>query len=340
MYQHGIDVRILVNGRAFREYPHKGMSFIEARHGSNYSVKIKNDNAHKVMAVLSVDGLDVITGKPAEDVNKGYIVDAYSQVEIKGYRISDKNSAAFIFSAKGKSYVANATGTSRNSGVIGVRVFREKEKPAPAPAPTVVHHHHTTYVASPPVYTYPWNPWYSGGYVIPSVTIAQPPYLTCGGTTTQCATSTTVYASNITGTNAVNGVGDVTLTGTGCVTASPGMTNTIATNSGVGSLGVSHMVKDNYDSPRCLSASNAFDDPISYKTFDTGTAWGKKIDDKVKKEYFERGNLLTELVIYYASKDALINMGIDLEDDPRIAENQAPQAFGTKYCEPPKGWQG
>ena len=333
MYSSNIDVRILVNGRAFREYPHKGMSFIEARHGSNYSVKIKNDNAFKVMAVLSVDGLDVITGKPAEDVNKGYIVDAYSQVEIKGYRISDKNSAAFVFSAKGKSYVANATGSSRNSGVIGVRVFREKEKPAPAP--TVVHHHHATYVTSP-VYTYPWNPWYTGGYVIPSVTTTVPCVMT--GTTTQTGMSTTVYASNLGNINCTNatptdaGMG----MGTNCLSVATGnQASTFAMNSGM-----SHAVKDNFNSARCLSASNAFDDPISYKTFDTGTAWGKKIDDKVKKEYFERGNLLAELVIYYASKDALINMGIDLEDDPRISENQAPQAFGTKYCEPPKGWQG
>ena len=53
-----------------------------------------------------------------------------------------------------------------------------------------------------------------------------------------------------------------------------------------------------------------------------------------------RSELLAELVVHYASKHALVNMGIDLEDDPRIAENQAPQAFGSKYCEPPKGWQG
>ena len=324
-------MRILVNGRAFKEYAHKGQSFIEARHGSNYSVKIKNDNAHKVMAVLSVDGLDVISGKPAEDASKGYIIDAYSQVEIKGYRISDANSAAFIFSAKGKSYVATTTGTARNSGVIGVRVFREKEKPAPAP--TVVHHHHTTYV-TPPVYTYPWNPWYTGGYVIPnSVTIANP-IVHLSGTTTQCATSTTIYGSNVTATNCSNVVG--TYTDTGCISTTPLQANCVTTAnfaSNAGGQGIS-------STSRGLSAGNAFDDPISYKSFDTGTAWGKKIDDKVKKEYFERGTLLTELVVYYASKDALINMGIDLDEDPRIAEHQAPQAFGKKYCEPPKGWQG
>ena len=97
MYSNNIDMTVLVNGRKVREYSHKGMRFIESRHGTNYTIRLKNDNAYKVMAVLSVDGLDVVTGKAAEKSHKGYIIEGYSQTEIRGYRISDKNSAAFVF---------------------------------------------------------------------------------------------------------------------------------------------------------------------------------------------------------------------------------------------------
>ena len=336
-------MRILVNGRAFKEYAHKGQSVIEARHGSNYSVKIKNDNSHRVMAVLSVDGLDVISGKPAEDVNKGYIIDAYSYVEIKGYRISDANSAAFIFSSKGQSYVANTKGTARNCGVIGVRVFKEKEKPAP---PMVVHHHHHAPIVPQPIimqpyYTYPWNPWNTGGYVNPWNTggyVAGTTYTTTGGSyTTTGGSYTTTGNSVMYAANGVFAVNDMSVTGT----AGGGTNTNFALGGTTTSANLSQASVANSNSGTCTANfSNAFDNPISYKQFDTGTAWGKKLDDKVKREYFERGELLAELVVHYASKHALVNMGIDLEDDPRIAENQAPQAFGSKYCEPPKGWQG
>ncbi len=330
MYKNGIELKLLVNGRPMREYSHGGMTFYESRHGTNYTVRIRNDGHFRVMAVLSVDGLDVITGKPAEEVNKGYIIDGESSVEIKGYRISDANSASFIFAAKGKSYVTTTKGTSRNCGVIGVRVFREKEKPAPAPTVIHHHHHHPTYVT--PYYvtpSYPWNPWTTGGYTI----------------TTQGMSNVVLDNATITGVSGTTGAtgvcgsgGTTTTTGNSLTFAACASSNTSAAYTSQVSDGAPTNSGGNV--LRGVSVSNAFDDPISYKSFDTGTAWGKKLDDKVKKEYFERGALLTELVTYYASKDALVKMGIDLQEEPRIAECPAPQAFGGKYCEPPKGWQG
>lgn len=284
-YNHGIDMRVLVNGRPTREYSHKGMSFIESRHGTNYSIRLKNDNSFKVMAVLSVDGLDVITGKAAEESNKGYILDPYSNVEIKGYRISDQNSAAFIFTSKGKSYVKSATGDARNSGVIGVRVFKEKYK-APAPQPTV-----------------------NGTNGVGSVTI--------------CAN----YVSS-----GLNSLG--TSTNSSTQTYSANMSAPKAASKGAGGQSCGGVL-------RSMSTANSFDAPISYNQFDTGTGWGKKLDDKVKKEYFDKGDLLTEIVTFYASKTALVDMGLDLDEDPRVSEEpQMPKAFKSKYCEPPKGWVG
>lgn len=307
MYRNGIDMRVLVNGRACKEYNHNGTVFIEARHGTSYTVRLKNDNGHRVMAILSVDGLDVITGKPAEESNKGYIVDAYSSTEIKGYRVSDSDSASFVFSSKGKSYATKTTGTTRNNGVLGVRVFREKEAPKP-PAEKIVHHHHHY-----PTWVHPWNPWNSGGYVYPShttITTAGGPQYVAGNSTTTGMINTT-YSSN---------------SSVGCygVSSAPG-----AQGMGGQAIGAT-----------TTRAINAFDTPVSYKSFDAGTTWGKKQTDKVKKEYFEKGALVTELVLYYATREALFKMGVDLEDEPRIGESPLPQPFGGTYCQPPKGWRG
>lgn len=322
MYKQGIDMRVYVNGRSVREYNHNGNTFIESRHGSNYTIKIKNDNAHRVMAVVSVDGLDVITGKPAEDSDKGYIVDSYSSTEIKGYRLSDTDSAAFVFVSKDKSYTTNATGDPRNSGVIGIRVFEEKvEKPKEKVVEKHIHHHHNHY------YKHPWNPYYP----------SHPPvwYTTGGmvyGTTTGGAGSVT-YTANASTPLGVQPVSytsanlSQTYVGGGTTTAAYTANNNVNLSLNNSSAGGNVL----------RSMSNSFDSPITYDSFDTGTSWGQKQTDKIKKEYFEKGKLVGELVMYYASHDALVNMGIDMVDLPKIAE--MPKAFGN-YCQPPKGWVG
>jgi hypothetical protein len=295
MYRNNVDMRVYVNGRSVREYNHKGNTFIESRHGSAYTIKIKNDNSYRVMVVLSVDGLDVITGKAAEDSNKGYIVDGYSSTEIKGYRLSDTDSAAFVFVSKDKSYTTNTTGDSRNSGVIGIRVFEEKpeKKEKVKVVEKHIHHHHN-------YYKNPWNPYHP----------TQP---------------TVWYSSSNTATG---NIGSVTYT-----------SNSLPPLDGQPISYTTAQLSQTNMNDVLRSMSNSFDSPITYDSFDTGTSWGQKQTDKIKKEYFQKGKLVGELVMYYASYEALVSMGIDMTDLPKIAE--MPKAFGNgNYCQPPKGWVG
>jgi hypothetical protein len=280
-------MHVQVNGRACKEYTHKGMSFIEARTGTNYTVKIKNDNPYRVMAVLSVDGLDVVTGKPAEETNTGYIIDAYSSLDVKGYRISDDNSASFIFTSKGNSYVQQAKSNATNAGVIGLRTYKEKV------------------------------PYYSGWVLDSGV-----PYTTLGNNTINTIPCT--YT-----------VGNTTVTGTGTTTATNNCSNyfntTLASNT---SLNASPVIL------RSVNVSSATSTPLSHKQFDTGTGWGSKLEDKVTRVSFEKGDMLVEMSVYYASKEALVEMGVDLQNTPKIAKEPImPKAFGN-YCIPPKGWNG
>lgn len=285
MNMHNVSMHVQVNGRACKEYTHKGMSFIEARTGTNYTVKIKNDNSYRVMAVLSVDGLDVVTGKPAEETNTGYIIDAYSSLDVKGYRISDDNSASFIFTSKGKSYVQQAKSNATNAGVIGLRTYKEKV------------------------------PYYSGWILDSGV-----PYTILGNNTINTIPCT--YT-----------VGNTTVTGT--TTAANNCSNyfntTLASNT---SLNASSGIL------RSMNVSSDTSTPLSHKQFDTGTGWGSKLEDKVTRVSFEKGDMLVEMSVYYASKEALVEMGVDLQNTPKIAKEPImPKAFGN-YCTPPKGWNG
>lgn len=127
-----MDVQILVDGKPVKQHWFDSKHWVEARKGKNYEIKIKNSTGHRVLAVVSVDGLDVLTGRAADSNSGGYIIDGYGSYTIKGFRISDDEVNLFEFSDKGQSYAAKSpTGeqSTANCGIIGVRFIEEKRKP-------------------------------------------------------------------------------------------------------------------------------------------------------------------------------------------------------------------
>jgi len=92
--------------------------------GQRYTIALTNHTAHRFEAVTTVDGLDVMNGRPGSIGNRGYILLPYATLEIDGFRDSDDTVAAFRFGRVSESYAAQ-TGTARNVGVIGVAFFEE-----------------------------------------------------------------------------------------------------------------------------------------------------------------------------------------------------------------------
>lgn len=135
MYQNSFELQVCVNGRPVREHRHNGLVFIEARKGTNYTLKLTNNTFKRGKAIFSVDGVDVLEGKSASDARSGYIIEPHDSIEIKGYRVDDNKVAKFVFTDGYRSYAAEV-GKERNNGVIGVRVIGEKEAylpPCPIP---------------------------------------------------------------------------------------------------------------------------------------------------------------------------------------------------------------
>lgn len=125
--QYAVDV--LVNGKRCKQYQHNGKVYIESKDGSSYTLKIKNNSSRRILVVSSVDGLNVINGKSASTKDTGYVVEGYSEVEIKGFRYSNSDVGAFEFTktSRENSYAATK-GNQKNVGVIGIRIFTEKVK--------------------------------------------------------------------------------------------------------------------------------------------------------------------------------------------------------------------
>lgn len=123
-----VDIEINVNGKPIKQYKHNDNVYIEARNGTEYSIRIKNNGYNKRLAIVTVDGLNVITGKPqGNDTSNGYIVNSRSSIDIKGFRKDTESVGAFKFCNKSKAY-CNEQGLAGNNGVIGVRMYDEEAK--------------------------------------------------------------------------------------------------------------------------------------------------------------------------------------------------------------------
>src|SRR6185295_3711521 len=88
-------------------------------------IRLRNPGDGRMLAVTSVDGINVITGKSAATLGSGYVLDPGCLVAIDGWRKSMEQVAAFYFTALPDSYAAR-TGRPDNVGVIGVALFRER----------------------------------------------------------------------------------------------------------------------------------------------------------------------------------------------------------------------
>jgi hypothetical protein len=113
-------------GETLRTYQDHGKLYVAGTPGHRYSVRMVNRTSGRVMTVLSVDGVNAITGQTASTNQSGYVLDPWQSAEITGWRKSDNEIAQFNFTALPDSYAAR-TGRPANVGVIGVAVFTERE---------------------------------------------------------------------------------------------------------------------------------------------------------------------------------------------------------------------
>src|SRR3954465_12164561 len=123
------DVQIVTeDGDTAPTYAFKGRYYVQGTDNSRYIIRVTNPTPRRVEAVVSVDGLDVVDGE-AGDLNKrGYIVPAYGEVRIEGFRTSLADVASFRFTSVDNSY-AGRKGKARNVGVIAVAIFEEQNQP-------------------------------------------------------------------------------------------------------------------------------------------------------------------------------------------------------------------
>jgi len=134
-------VRIVDEGdRDLPRFSHDGRTYVLGERGARYAVVVSNPTARRVEAVISIDGLDAVDGKPADYARKGgYVIAPYGSTTVEGFRTSLDRVATFRFSSVADSY-AGRLGQARDVGVIGVAFFPERPPvvvvpPQPPPEP-------------------------------------------------------------------------------------------------------------------------------------------------------------------------------------------------------------
>jgi hypothetical protein len=127
-------------GQPLRVWRHDGRLFVAGRPGARYGLRVTNHTDGRVLVVMSVDGINILTGETAGYDQRGYIFDPHESYDVTGWRKSLTEVAAFTFARLPQSYAAR-TGRPGDVGVIGIAVFDEKvdepipETEAPAPSP-------------------------------------------------------------------------------------------------------------------------------------------------------------------------------------------------------------
>ena len=139
-----VSVQDLDSGNFLGVLPYAGRDYIEGQPGHRFSISLHNNTGERVLAVVSVDGVNAISGQTASTSQAGYVLEPWQQVDVRGWRKSYSDVAEFYFTDLPDSYAAR-TGRPQNVGVIGVAAFRERRPPPIAYQP-------------PPVYSPPYSP--------------------------------------------------------------------------------------------------------------------------------------------------------------------------------------
>lgn len=140
--------------RTLKSINHGGQTYIEAPTKGEYKIRLRNTSASRRLAIVSVDGVNVLDGKDAGFDGRGYVLRPWETIDIPGWMRPDNKVAKFEFMEQGGSYAAQTGRGVSNVGVIGVAVYDEKVKKVCTPVYQPVQ-----FVPVQPVYHSPF--WYA-----------------------------------------------------------------------------------------------------------------------------------------------------------------------------------
>ena len=129
--------------KALKKYYVDGIETVGAWGDEPFEIRFRNNTWQKVQVKLSVDGTDILTGKPATtEVSKDmWVVNPYGTLSLKAWPETNNGGASFVFTSANNSVAVHTHGDLSSRGIIAAAVFVEGHvEPV-----RVDHHHHYHY---------------------------------------------------------------------------------------------------------------------------------------------------------------------------------------------------
>ena len=91
------------SGAVLSPHYYRGEYWVAGRPGARYSIQIRNRLGERLLAVTSVDGVNVVSGATAGWDQTGYVFGPGESYQITGWRKTDSEVAAFTFTESANS---------------------------------------------------------------------------------------------------------------------------------------------------------------------------------------------------------------------------------------------
>jgi hypothetical protein len=132
------------NNKSLRKYYVDGIETVGAWGDEPFEIRFKNNTWQKVQVKITLDGTDVLTGKPGDtEVSKDmWVVNGYGTLSLKAWPETNNGGAAFVFTGAGNSVAVHTHGDLSSRGIIAAAVFTEGHVEPIKITPPVEHHHH------------------------------------------------------------------------------------------------------------------------------------------------------------------------------------------------------
>jgi len=152
--------------KSLRKYYVDGIETVGAWGDEPFEIRFRNNTWQKVQVKLSVDGTDILTGKPATtEVSKDmWVVNGYGTLSLKAWPETNNGGAAFVFTSANNSVAVHTHGDLSSRGIIAAAVFVEGHvEPIRFTLPSTEHHyhhhyHHDVYKSSQPTWPITTSP--------------------------------------------------------------------------------------------------------------------------------------------------------------------------------------
>ena len=124
-----VAVSVELDGRPVELFPApdgSGRYYVEAREGYRYSVVLANRSGERVGVVLTVDGLNAISGERDSGRGRMYVLDPWQRTNVRGWRTSLQEVRQFTFVDERTSYATRSGKANEKMGWIEVTAYRER----------------------------------------------------------------------------------------------------------------------------------------------------------------------------------------------------------------------